>query len=78
MSLGDVASRIRAHMEVVCSLGVHVGTVDHIEGDRIKLTRDDSTDGRHHFIESDLVAHVDDKVHLARPADEIKQMWGTE
>lgn len=78
MSLGDIASRIRQHMEVVCSLGVHVGTVDHLEGDRIKLTRKDSTDGRHHFIDSTLVASVDDKVHLNKPVDEVKQIWETE
>ena len=35
------ASQIREHMEVVGSDGEHVGTVDKVEGDRIKLTKDD-------------------------------------
>lgn len=64
--------RINEHMEVVGSDGMHVGTVDHLEGvDRIKLTRDDSRDGRHHFIPTDWVDHVDNLVHLNRPADEV-------
>ena len=31
------ASQIREHMEVIGADGVHVGTVDHVDGDRIKL-----------------------------------------
>ena len=30
-------SQIRDHMEVIGADGVHVGTVDHVDGDRIKL-----------------------------------------
>lgn len=40
---------IQDHMEVVDARGMHVGTVDHLEGDRIKLARDDSPDNRHHY-----------------------------
>jgi hypothetical protein len=59
------ASEIREHMEVVGADGRHVGTVDHLEGDgQIKLTRNDSADGEHHFLAVDLVERVDDKVHL--------------
>ena len=36
------ANAIREHMEVIGADGVHVGTVDHVEGDRIKLTKADS------------------------------------
>jgi hypothetical protein len=62
---------IAEHMEVVGSDGAHVGTVDHLEGEnRIKLTRDDSADGKHHFIPVDWVDHVDNHVHLNKPADE--------
>ncbi|HEX8481190.1 MAG TPA: DUF2171 domain-containing protein, partial [Allosphingosinicella sp.] len=32
-------SQIKEHMEVIGADGVHVGTVDKIEGDRIKLTK---------------------------------------
>jgi hypothetical protein len=66
--------RIRERMEVVGADGHHVGTVDHVdhlEGeDRIKLTRDDSFDGKHHYIPTRWVDHVDNTVHLNRPADE--------
>ena len=62
---------IRERMEVVGSDGQHVGTVDHLDGsDRIKLTRDDSPDGRHHFIPTGWVERVDQTVHLNKPAEE--------
>ena len=37
------ANAIREHMEVIGADGVHVGTVDSVDGDRIKLTKNDST-----------------------------------
>uniref|UniRef100_UPI001575E703 DUF2171 domain-containing protein n=1 Tax=Sphingomonas bacterium TaxID=1895847 RepID=UPI001575E703 len=48
--------------------GVHVGTVDHVQGDRIKLTKNDSPqteDGqgaKHHYISLGLVAEVEEGV----------------
>ncbi|WEK00002.1 MAG: DUF2171 domain-containing protein [Candidatus Sphingomonas phytovorans] len=68
------ASAIREHMEVIGADGVHVGTVDHVEGDRIKLTKADSGQGRHeghhHFISLGLVADVEgDKVRLSANGD---------
>ena len=33
------ASSIREHMEVIGADGVHIGTVDKVEGQRIKLTK---------------------------------------
>ncbi|MCX8475217.1 MAG: DUF2171 domain-containing protein [Sphingomonas sp.] len=74
------ASAIREHMEVIGADGVHVGTVDHVEGDRIKLTKKDSGAdiegaqgshaGHHHFISLGLVADVEgDQVRLSANAD---------
>lgn len=63
------------HMEVVDARGLHVGTVDHMEGDRIKLTRDDSPDNMHHFIPRTLVASVDQKVHLSKPRRDVQDQW---
>ena len=65
---------IKDHMEVIGADGVHVGTVDHIDGDRIKLTKQDSGqgghEGHHHFISRGLVASVEgDKVRLSANAD---------
>ena len=62
------ATKIREHMSVIGSDGEHVGTVDAVEGDRIKLTRTDSREGAHHFIPVTQVARVDDHVHLSVPA----------
>ena len=59
------ASQITEHMEVIGADGVHVGTVDHVQGDRIKLTKNDSPqaeDGQganHHYISMGLVAEVE-------------------
>jgi hypothetical protein len=61
---------IKEHMEVIGADGVHVGTVDHVDGDRIKLTKADSGqgshEGHHHYISLGLVAGVEgDKVRLS-------------
>lgn len=68
------AARIREHMEVIGADGVHVGTVDKVEGQRIKLTRRDSGEGahrgHHHFIPLSLVAEVEgQKVRLSANSD---------
>jgi len=59
------ASGISADMEVRSADGSHVGTVDGVEGERIKLTRKDSPDGEHHYVGLDQVERVDEHVHLA-------------
>jgi hypothetical protein len=61
-------------MEVIGADGVHVGTVDRVEGSRIKLTKKDSGEGahkgHHHFIARSLVADVEgNKVRLSANAD---------
>lgn len=52
--------RIREHMEVTTSAGQHVGTVDEVEDDRIRLTRSDSADGAHHYLSLDDVDRIDE------------------
>ena len=47
--------RIKEHMEIVDSTGQHVGTVDEVEDERIKLTKSDAMDDQHHFIALDAV-----------------------
>jgi hypothetical protein len=61
---------IKEHMEVIGADGVHVGTVDKLEGNRIKLTKKDSGEGshkgHHHYIDCGLVAGVEgNKVRLS-------------
>ncbi len=72
-------SAIREHMEVIGADGGHVGTVDDVAGDRIKLTKADSAAdveggtgshaGHHHYISTGLVASVEgDQVRLSATA----------
>jgi hypothetical protein len=53
-------SLIKEHAEIVGSCGNHVGTVDSLEGDFIKLTKEDSEDGRHHYLPAAAVADIQD------------------
>jgi hypothetical protein len=79
MTMVDL-SQIKEHMEVIGADGVHVGTVDHVDGDRIKLTKKDSGAdveegqgshaGHHHYISKGLIADIEgDKVRLSANAD---------
>lgn len=63
-------SDIREHMRIVGADGVHVGTVDKVEGNRLKLTKADSGQGshagHHHYLPLGLVANVEgNQVHLS-------------
>jgi hypothetical protein len=61
-------SQIREHMDIVGADGVHVGTVDKVEGNRIKLTKPDSGSHKshHHYLSAGLVAAVEgDTVRLS-------------
>jgi hypothetical protein len=70
-------SDIKEHMEVLGSDGLHVGTVDHLEGsNQIKLTRNDpQAGGKHHLIPTDWVDHVDRHVHLKISSQEVLADW---
>jgi len=73
---------IREHMEVIGADGVHLGTVDRIEGDRIKLIRADSGIGHeehHHYIPRGLVADVEgDRVRLSANGDVAADLFEQE
>lgn len=57
--------RIHEHMEVATNSGEHVGTVDEVKDDRIKLTSSDSSDGAHHYVALENVDRIDDnRVYL--------------
>ena len=67
-------SQIQEHAEVIGADGVHVGTVDKVDGNRIKLTKKDSGqgshEGHHHYISGGLVAGVENgTVRLSANAD---------
>jgi hypothetical protein len=73
---------IREHMEVIGADGVHLGTVDRVEENRIKLIRADSGVGHeqhHHFIPKGLVAEVEgDKVRLTARGDVVADLFEQE
>lgn len=66
-------------MEVRGSDGVHVGTVDHLDGEsRIKLTKNDpAAGGQHHTIALDDVASVDadGALVLKATAADAQRVW---
>ncbi len=69
--------QVQEHMKVVGSDGEEVGTVDHLDGERIKLTRDQS--GQHHYLSGESVAAVSDgQVRLSMPAAQAKRQWQAE
>lgn len=54
-------SQISERMEIVGADGVHIGTVDKVEGNRIKMTKADSGShgDHHHYLSEGLVAAVE-------------------
>jgi hypothetical protein len=72
-------TKIQEQMPVVGSDGGHVGTVDHLDGQRIKLTRTDpEAQGVHHFIHVDSIEAIEDgEVRLNRTSAQAKDEWGT-
>ena len=65
--------KIKENMEVIGADGVHVGTVDRVVDNRIKLKKRDSGDamhkGHHHYVEMGFVAGVEgQKVRLSANA----------
>ena len=75
-------SNIKEHMTVIGADGVHVGTVDHLDGERIKLTKNDSPQtengqgGKHHYLPAGLVASVEgDTIRLSATAQNAVDMF---
>ena len=73
-------TKIAEHMEVVGSDGGHVGTVDHLDGQRIKLTKTDkAAGGEHHFFHVDAIASIESsRITLNRTTAQAKDEWGVE
>ncbi len=68
------SSLIKQDMEVIGADGAHVGTVDGVQGDRIRLSKSDSGEGSHeghnHFIPLGFVADIEGaQVRLSANAD---------
>jgi hypothetical protein len=73
-------SDIREHMQVLASDGQRIGTVDGMEGANfIKLTQNDSEDGKHHWIQRDWVESMDgDALRLSMDAESVRDHWYNE
>jgi hypothetical protein len=72
-------TQVQEHQEVVGSDGAHIGTVDHVRGDRIRLIKsDEAAGGHHHSIPSSWIRSVDDKVTIGKTAEQAKQHWRDE
>jgi hypothetical protein len=75
----ELLKRVTEHQEVVGSDGAHIGTVDHVRGDRILLTKSDAdARGHHHSIPCAWITSVEDKVTVNKTADQAKQHWRDE
>ncbi len=60
------------HMEVVDANDQHVGTVEKVEGNRIKLAEGDALDPRNLFVDKKLVVKVEaNKVYLSHHVSSI-------
>ena len=73
--MSSMSNQIHEHMPVVCSEGGQFATVDRVEGETIKLTKDNT--GQHHYIPMDWVERVDRHVHVDRPGDQAMREWST-
>ena len=73
------ATSIQEHMEVIASCGARIGKVDHVEGNIIKLTKNDpQAGGVHHFIPLEWVARVDSHIHLNKNSQDAMREWKAE
>lgn len=70
-------SSIREQMKVIGSDRQPIGTVDKVEGGRIKLAKNDpQAKGKHHFIPTEWVESVDgQQVVLKQSAQDTVQKW---
>jgi len=76
MSKRQQLGSIREHMDVVGSDGETVGKVDCVKGDHIVLTKSDSEDNRHHWIDCSMIQSIEgDQVRLEVPAEEAKSRF---
>jgi hypothetical protein len=66
---------IREHMPVRCSDGQHLGTVDRIVGDRLRLAKS-SDDAVHHWVPLAVVVSCQGgEVRLACTAQQARESW---
>lgn len=69
--------QIREGLQVVGSDQGHVGTVDALAGQLLKLKKNDpASGGSHHYLDIGLIADIEgDTIKLLVTADDAKQRW---
>ena len=71
--------QIKEGLEVVGSDDAHVGTVDSLSGQLLKLKKNDpGSGGSHHYLDIGLIAAVDDKIRLIVSSAEARERWSEE
>lgn len=70
-------SEIKPHARVLASCSTQVGIVDHLDGqDKIKLTKHDASDGKHHLIPVSWVTEINgEDIKLNKNSDEVYKEW---
>lgn len=76
MNTSQFKDKIKEHMPIVSSNDEQFGSVDHLEGDSVKVTKDAS--GQHHYFPLSWVTSVDEKVRVDRAGSQATQEWTTE
>ncbi len=72
----EMLRSVREDIPVVGSDGQRIGAVDKVEGDRIKLKRDDpQSGGHHHSFPSSWIERVEDQVVVNRSAEQAMREW---
>ncbi len=71
---------IHEGLKVIGSDGGHVGTVDALVGQLLKLKKNDpASGGTHHFLDIGYIADIENEtVKLLLTADDAKQRWSEE
>ncbi len=66
----DLIDQVREDMTVTGPDGEDCGRVDGVEDGMIKLTRNDSADGQHHYLEAGLIEEIEgDEIRLSQAPD---------
>lgn len=66
----DLIDQVREDMMVTGPDGEDCGRVDSVEDGMIKLTRNDSADGQHHYLEAGLIEGIEgDEIRLSQNPD---------
>ena len=72
----SIGKQITEHMPIFCAEGHNHGLVDHVEGNYIKITKDDN--GKHHWLPLSAVSSVDEVVHLSWGHQQTKEQMLSE